>query len=100
MKIGTITIAATYFVAVAVSIVMAHANNTAALSFRDRLVSKARTHDPGAIADAAGHRTTAAFIDLGRNLLLGAIPSTLADWPLCCRIQLLLIVVGSAELPR
>jgi hypothetical protein len=76
VKIGTISIAATYFVAVAVGMVMAHANNTAALSFRDQLVSKARAHDPSAVADAAGHRSTAALIDLGRNLFLGAIPST------------------------
>ena len=42
-KIPIFTVAATYFVSVAVGIVMVHSGNQFALSYRDNVVSKART---------------------------------------------------------
>ncbi len=72
------TIAITYLAAVSVGIVMVHTENEFALSYRDNLVARARQSDPAAIAFGGGNQLTAALLDFGRNLLLGALPNTLS----------------------
>ena len=47
-----------------------------ALQYRDQLVARAHVQDPASLALASGHRLQAAAWDFSRNLLLGAIPST------------------------
>lgn len=67
----------TYAVSLLAGIGMVHAGNAFALHARDRLVARAHAKDPSAIAYSRGDRWRAAALDAGRNLGLGAIPSTL-----------------------
>lgn len=56
--------------------IMANGGSPFALRYRDQLVERAHAQDPASSALAKGHRLEAAAWDFGRNLVLGAIPST------------------------
>jgi hypothetical protein len=57
---------------------MVHERNSFALNYRDRLVGDAMQHDPAAIANKEGSSVNAALMDFAGNLVLGAIPKTIA----------------------
>ena len=61
---------------VLVGALMVNNGNPLALRYRDQLVARAHAQDPASLALASGHRLQAAAWDFSRNLLLGAIPST------------------------
>lgn len=67
----------TYAGAVTIGAIMVHSGNEFALRTSDRLVARAHAEDPASLALAGGHRLQAAAWDFGRNLFLGAIPSTI-----------------------
>lgn len=77
-RIPILTVALTYVIAVVIGIAMVHAGNEFALAYGDNLVARARRSDPAAIAFREGDRLRAAVLDFGRNLLLGAVPNTVA----------------------
>lgn len=76
-RLAILTIALTYAVSLGIGIVMAQTENPFALAYRDNLVASAREGDPASLALQKGNRWSAALFDFGRNLLLGAVPSTL-----------------------
>lgn len=57
---------------------MVHQGNSFALNYRDRLVGDAARHDPAAIANNEGNSIRAALLDFAGNLVMGAIPKTIA----------------------
>ncbi|HSB89718.1 MAG TPA: stage II sporulation protein M [Anaerolineales bacterium] len=61
---------------VLVGAIMVNNGNPFALRYRDQLVARAHLQDPSSLALASGHRLEAAAWDFSRNLLLGAVPST------------------------
>jgi hypothetical protein len=75
-KIFILTIALVYAFSLVVGIAMVDAGNQFALSTRDSVVAGATSSDPASIALQNGDNLEAAFIDFGRNLALGAVPST------------------------
>jgi len=75
-RIAILTVALTYAISVTIGITMVHFGNEFALSYRDSLAANARANDPAAIALRKGDKISAALLDLGRNLLLGAVPET------------------------
>ncbi len=77
-RMSILTIAATYALFVAIGIVLAHAGNRYALSSGDEIVGQALKQDPAAIADQRGDKWRAALLDGTRNLLIGAVPKTIA----------------------
>jgi hypothetical protein len=68
----------TYAGAVTIGAIMVHTGNAFALRTGDRLVERAHAQGPASLALAKGHRLEAAAWDFGRNLVLGAIPSTIS----------------------
>ncbi len=76
-RVGILTIAATYVLAVILGAVMVHSGSRFALDYADGLVASAQATDPAARALQQDSRLQAALLDFSRNLLLGAIPSTL-----------------------
>jgi uncharacterized membrane protein SpoIIM required for sporulation len=77
-RVAILAMALTYVLSVVVGAVMVHTGNAFALTYRDDLVAQARASDPAAIALREGDRLRAALLDFGRNLLLGAVPKTVA----------------------
>ncbi len=77
-RLGILTIALTYVLGVLSGMGMVHTGNEFALAHRDSLVAQAWASDPSLIALHQGNRLGAALWDFGRNLLLGAIPNTIA----------------------
>ena len=75
-RIPILTIALTYSVGVTVGIIMVHAGNEFALSYRDNVVANSRSN-PALIALEKGERLQAAILDFGQNLLLGAVPTSI-----------------------
>jgi hypothetical protein len=71
-----LTIALTYVVSVIVGMIMVHAGNQFALGYMATQVTQAQATDPSAIALQHDDRLGAALHDFSRNLLLGAVPST------------------------
>src|SRR5512141_3145746 len=63
--------------AVLVGALMVHGGKACALARRDSMVARARANDPSSRALASGHRIEAATWDFSRNLVLGAVPSTI-----------------------
>jgi uncharacterized membrane protein SpoIIM required for sporulation len=57
---------------------MVHVGNSFALDYRDKLVGDAARHDPAAIANIQGNNIRAALLDFSGNLVMGAIPKTVA----------------------
>lgn len=61
---------------VVIGMVMVHTGIPFALAQRDALVTSAHASDPASLALQQGAPLRAAIIDFARNLLLGAVPST------------------------
>lgn len=75
-RLPIVGVALTHVVSITIGMAMVHAGSRSALGFRDRLVARANAADPAAIALHRGDRMQAALWDFGRNLFLGALPST------------------------
>lgn len=73
-----LTAALAYVVSISVGAVMVHEGNSFALDYRDKLVGDAAQHDPAAIANIEGNNVRAALLDFSGNLVMGAIPKTIA----------------------
>jgi uncharacterized membrane protein SpoIIM required for sporulation len=67
-----------YLAALLIGIAMAHLGSPLAIRTRDQIVGQASASDPSSLALSAGHPLPAALIDFSRNLLLGAVPTTVA----------------------
>ena len=61
---------------VAAGMIMVHSGNSFALEARDKLVGRAYTKDPAALASKHNLPLRAALLDFVENLVLGAMPST------------------------
>lgn len=66
----------TYACSVTIGSIMVHCGNAYALRTADQLVARAYAQDPASLALKNGHRLQAAGWDFSRNLVLGAVPST------------------------
>lgn len=77
-RLPILTIALTYAVSVSIGILMVQTGNEFALDYRDNLVANARASDPSSLALQRGDRLSAALSDFARNLLLSAVPKTIA----------------------
>src|SRR6266511_5853095 len=77
-RLPILTIGLTYAVFILLGIVMVHAGNTFALTYRDQLVSEAVRHNPASIAANQGDNVRAALWDFTGNLVLGALPKTIS----------------------
>ncbi len=75
-RVPILTMACAYALAVIVGAVMVHSGSAFALRTGDALVARAHAKDPASRALARGSRLEAAGWDFSRNLLLGAVPST------------------------
>jgi hypothetical protein len=75
-RTAILTIALTYVGSVIVGMIMVHSGNPIALSYVATQVAQAQAPDPATIALHNGDRLEAALHDFSRNLLLGAVPST------------------------
>jgi hypothetical protein len=71
-----LTIALTYVVSVITGMIMVHGGNQFALDYVATQVAQANATDPAALALRNDDRLGAALHDFSRNLLLGAVPST------------------------
>lgn len=76
-RVAILTVALTYFIFAVIGIAMAHTGNELALAHRDTIVARARATSPIIMAYREGDRLSAALLDFGGNLLLGAMPNTL-----------------------
>ena len=74
-RFAILTVALTYVISVSVGIVMVHSGNEWAITYRDRIVSRAQS-SPSIIALRQNNRLRAAVLDFGGNLY-GAIADTL-----------------------
>ena len=79
-RFGILTMGAVYFLSVAAGMVMVLNGNGFALTQRDNLVGRAQASDPSLIALHQGNPLGAALWDFGENLVLGAVPNTLAGF--------------------
>ena len=79
-RCSIITIAGTYGMSILVGIVMVHAGNSLALTYRDQLVSRAVQQDPVLQAARQGDNLRAALGDFAGNLALGAVPKTVSGF--------------------
>lgn len=77
-RLAILSIAVTYAVSLGVGIVMAQTGNPFALAYRDQIVAGASASNPASLALQKGDRWRAALFDWGENLLLGAVPITVA----------------------
>jgi uncharacterized membrane protein SpoIIM required for sporulation len=75
-----ISVAITYTVSILIGILMVHAGNAFALTYRDELVRQAAQQNPAAQAAAHGDNLSAALWDFGGNLVLGAVPKTISGF--------------------
>lgn len=75
-----LTIAGTYGVFIILGMFMAHAGNTFALTYRDRLANDASQRNAAAIAAKRGDTIQAALWDFAGNLTLGALPKTISGF--------------------
>jgi len=60
--------------------VMVHAGNTFALTYRAQLVSQAAQQNPAALAASQGDNLRAALWDFAGNLVAGAVPKTISGF--------------------
>ncbi len=77
-RLAILTMALTYALSLGVGIVMAQTGNQFALAYRDQLVAGASESNPASLALQKGDRWRAALLDFAENLLLGAVPKTVA----------------------
>jgi uncharacterized membrane protein SpoIIM required for sporulation len=73
------TVAGTYGVSILIGMVMVHAGNTFALTYRDHLVNQA-AQSPVALAATQGDNLRAALWDFAGNLVVGAAPKTVSGF--------------------
>jgi len=76
-RICVLTIFITYCISCLIGIIMSHNENRYALACRDKIVGHAMETDKASMNYQKGNTFSAAFIDFGENLFLGAIPQTL-----------------------
>ncbi|MGZ5441516.1 MAG: hypothetical protein ACXW5U_07510 [Thermoanaerobaculia bacterium] len=72
------SIALMYALVLLTGMAAVHLGHPGALQYRDRIVARGQSRDPAGIARQAGTPVRAAFLDFGRNLLLGAVPDTVS----------------------
>ena len=77
-RVPIASIAVTYALAVVVGAVMVHAGNGLALDTRDSVVGQAHASDPASRALANGRPFEAGVVDFARNVVLSAVPITIA----------------------
>jgi uncharacterized membrane protein SpoIIM required for sporulation len=75
-----ITVAGTYGVSILIGMIMVHAGNLFALTYRDQLVDRATQQGPVALAVGQGDNLQAALWDFAGNLVLGAVPKTVSGF--------------------
>lgn len=73
-----LAVATVYLAGLISGLALAHAGNTFALDARDALVAGAHASDPATAASDRGQPVSAAILDFGENLILGAVPTTVA----------------------
>jgi len=76
-RIYVLTIFLTYCISCFIGIVMSQNGNSFALAYGDKMVGRAMETDQASINYQKGNRFSAALIDFGGNLFLGAVPQTL-----------------------
>jgi hypothetical protein len=76
-KLQILTVGLVYLLSVFGGAVMVHKGSRPALTYRDKLVAKARGNDRASVAYARGKKVEAALWDFGQNLALGAVPQTI-----------------------
>ncbi len=76
-RIYVLTIFITYCISCFIGIVMSHNENSIALAYRDKIVGHAMETDKASVNYQKGNSFSAAMIDFGENLFLGAVPQTL-----------------------
>ncbi len=74
------TVAGTYGVSLLIGMVMVHAGNTFALTYRDQLVNQATHQGPVSLAVTQGDNLRAALWDFAGNLVVGAVPKTVSGF--------------------
>jgi len=74
------TVAGTYGVSLLIGMVMVHAGNTFALTYRDQLVNQATHQGPISLAVTQGDNLRAALWDFAGNLVVGAVPKTISGF--------------------
>jgi uncharacterized membrane protein SpoIIM required for sporulation len=79
-RFGILAMALIYFLGVVGGMVMVQSGNAFALDQRDSLVGRAQATDPSLNALHQGNRLGAALWDFAENLVLGAVPSTIAGF--------------------
>jgi hypothetical protein len=77
-RLAIASVALTYVLTVIAGAVMVHAGNAFALEARDGIVDRAHTTDPASRALREGRPFEAGILDFAQNVLLGAIPTTVA----------------------
>jgi hypothetical protein len=75
-RVGILSVALTYLGSVLIGAIMVHSGNTFALSWRDRLVSRAQSTSI-LRQYSSGRPWSAATLDFSANLLLGGVSSTI-----------------------
>jgi len=73
-------VAGTYGVFILIGMVMVHAGNTFALTYRAQLVNQAAQQNPAALAASQGDNLRAALWDFAGNLVAGAVPKTISGF--------------------
>lgn len=76
-RIYVLTIFLTYWISCIAGIWMSHTGNDFALLTRDKLVGHAMQTDQASIKYQQGNNLSAALIDFGANLFMGAVPQTI-----------------------
>ena len=74
------TVAVIYGISILIGIVMVHAGNSLALTYRDQLVRQVTQQNPAALAANQGDNLQAALWDFAGNLVVGAIPKTVSGF--------------------
>ena len=78
-RVAILTIAATYVISLSIGIAMVSAGNTFALQRRDEIVGSAQSSQI-LVARREGEHLRAALLDFASNVMVGAVPSTLAGF--------------------
>jgi len=76
-RVQIIGVGIVYILSVLTGALLVHQGSQLALDYRDKLVQKAQSNDPAAIAYKEGKSVKAALFDFGRNLVIGAVPQTI-----------------------
>jgi hypothetical protein len=79
-RIYASTIFIIYCVSCFIGIMMSHSGNHFTLSYRDKIAGHAMRTDKASLNYQEGNNLSAAMIDFTENLLLGAVPQSLAGF--------------------